>query len=312
MKKQNILGIFLLFITAIIWGASFVTSVKGLEILPPYVFNAYRYFFSFLFILCVALVFDYRSANRRANGADKPATAAGTEWRSALLGGGACGAFLFAASAFQQTGLQHTQATKAAFITTLYIVIVPVICVFLRKKVARVAWLAAAISVVGLYLLSIKEGLRIYPPDGLVFIGAFFWAAHIMSCGYFALKSDPLKLSTVQFLVTALCFVVFALLFEPLPTLDSLRSTLYYIIFSGPIACGIGFTFQIIAQRHTSETLASLILSTESVFAAVTGYFVLSEKLTPRELTGCILIFVAVLMTQIPWDRIAKTRTNFL
>jgi drug/metabolite transporter (DMT)-like permease len=292
MNKKKLLGNSLLFATAFIWGTSFVANVKGLRIMTPYVFNAYRFLLAFLFVLAVTMFYDV---------ATTPFSRIMSAWKNVFRPGFVCGAFLFLASAFQQIGLQNTQAGKAAFITTLYIVIVPFFCVFLGKKIPWSTWIAVSSGIVGLYFLSVNENLNISLPDTLVLIGSFFWAGHIMSCDYFTMKCDPLKMSAAQFGFASIFFILAALLLEEIPPFDIWLQAFPSVFFAGLVACGIGFTLQIIAQRYTAPAIAALILSMESVFAALAGYLLLSERLSTGELSGCILIFCAVIFTQIPF-----------
>lgn len=295
IDQKRWLGTALLCLTSFIWGTSFVASVKGLRILSPYTFNTYRFLLAFLFIFAASLLWDAVRA-RGAGGFGGRAS----EWKAALLPGSACGMFLFVASAFQQVGLQHTQAGKAAFITTLYIVIVPVFCLFAGRKIARTLWVGIAMGVAGLYLLSMTESMTMALPDLLVLIGSFFWAGHILCCDHFALKCDALKMSTVQFGFTCAAFALFAVLFETPPAPGLWRAAFPAAFFAGLVATGIGFTLQIVAQQYTPPTVTSLILSMESVFAAWAGYVFLAEVLTRREFAGCVLIFAAILLAQLP------------
>jgi drug/metabolite transporter (DMT)-like permease len=279
-----------------------VASVKGLRVMTPYVFSAYRFLLAFLFILGVSLLYDMAFIKRCGSDmAVIPFSRIISEWKKVFKAGFVCGAFLFLASAFQQIGLQNTQAGKAAFITTLYIVIVPIFCVFLGQKIPWPAWIAVFLGIVGLYLLSVNGKLSISLPDTLVLIGSFFWAGHIMSCDYFVTKCDPLKISAAQFAFAALFFIITTLLLEKIPHYNLWRQAFPFAFFAGLVASGIGFTLQVIAQRYTAPTVTALILSMESVFAALAAYFLLSEKLSFSELSGCILIFCAIIFTQIPF-----------
>ncbi|MDR3322565.1 MAG: DMT family transporter [Synergistaceae bacterium] len=298
MMNKRLLGNFLLGTTAFIWGTSFVAIVKGLRIMSPYAFSAYRFLLSFLFILGVTLLYDVIKKPGPDAGSDSFWRRA-SDWKKVFKAGLLCGSFLFFATAFQQIGLQNTQAGKAAFITTLYIVIVPIFCIFLGKKIPWTAWIAVFLGVVGLYLLSVNEKMEISLPDTLVLIGSFFWAGHIMACDYFVAKCDPLKMSSAQFGFASLFFILATLLLEKIPSYDLWLQTFPFAFFAGLVASGIGFTLQIFAQRHTAPTSAALILSMESVFAALAGYFFLSERLSAGELSGCLLIFCAIILTQI-------------
>lgn len=307
MDGKRLFGNLLLSMTAFIWGTSFVASVKGLRILPAYAFNTLRFLLAFLFIFFTALIVDF-FRGKKNQGLCASTAFPFTAWKKALSAGFVCGFFLFAASAFQQVGLQNTQAGKAAFITTLYIVIVPFLCLFLGTRIPRPVWFAVVLGVVGLYLLSMTESMTISKPDLLVLIGAFFWAGHIMSCDYFVQGCDPLKMSALQFAFACAFFALFTFLFESPSALKAWCDAFPAAFFAGLIACGVGFTFQIVAQRYTSPTVTALILSLESVFAALAGYLFLAETLSRRELLGCALILAAILLTQIPADMFLRRR----
>lgn len=221
-----------------------------------------------------------------------------------LRGGFACGFIVFFAANFQQVGLVFTTAAKTGFITTLYIVLVPLSGLFLKHKVGLNAWIGVAVATFGLYFLCITEKLTISFGDFVVLIGAGFWAAHILCMDHYAPKVSVPKLICLQFLVSGVLSLAISFFREEITWTSIVQATpalLYVGIFSSAIA----FTFQGLGQKHASPTAASIILSTEAVFGALGGVIVLQEVLSSREWLGCLLMFVAVVITQLP-SRLSK------
>ena len=199
-----------------------------------------------------------------------------------------------------------TTAGKAGFITALYIVIVPLLGVFIKKKIPKITWLCAGIAVVGFYLLCVKEGFSVSAGDLLVLCCAFFFSIHIMVIDYFNGKQvDGVRMSCIQFLVAGLISLVLMLVFEQ-PSLENLWAAKGSILYAGVLSCGVAYTLQILGQRDTEPTTATLILSLESVFAALSGWALLHETLSFKELAGCALVFAAVILAQIPLPVKAK------
>jgi len=296
MLNNKMTGNVLLFFTAFIWGSTFTACVIGLKILPANAFNAFRYMAACLMILALVVGKDIIKNIKYAVGCKSVLL---SEWKESAPGGTLCGIMLFAGSALQQMGLQHSEATKTAFITVLYIVIVPVFSFLTGKRITLKTWIAVVISIVGFYFLTIRDSFNIEIADGLVFAGAFFWAFHILCCDHFVSFHDSLKMSCIQFATAFILSSVCAVFFEKLPSFNQLIQAVVPVIFAGPLAMGVGFTLQMIAQKVTEPSVASLILSAESVFAAIAGYFFLGEVLSQRELLGCVMIFVAILLVQI-------------
>lgn len=290
LNKIKALSNFMLLLAAFIWGTAFAAQILGMEHIGPFTFASFRYFVGTLTLVPVILF---------SGGGEKIFT------RDTLKYGVVCGLVLFAGTSLQQVGLQYTQAGKAGFITTLYVVCVPIFGLFLGKSVRRVEWLAVALSVTGLYLLSVKEGFSIERGDTFVIVGALFWSAHIMCCDSFTKTLDPLKLSCIQFFTSFVLSTVVMFLFEE-PSLTSVRSSWLPIAYVGVLSTGVAFTLQMVGQKHSEPVTASLILSTESIFAALGGYFVLHEVLTTKELFGCVLMFAAVIIAQLPMRRNGK------
>lgn len=302
MDKKKLIGNLMLFTTAFIWGTAFVAQRVGMDHIEPFTFSACRYLLATLVLIPIIHILDKRS--------ETAAKAAGTfrqlsadekkaENKRILLGGGVCGVILFVASSFQQVGLVYTTAGKAGFITALYIVLVPIFGLFLHKKTTWLTWLGVAFATVGLYLLCVKEGFSIAFGDFLVFLCAIFFSWHILACDHFTEYSNPVKLSCVQFAVCFVLATITALIFEH-PNWAGIVECTIPIIYCGIFSAGVGYTLQMVAQKDTDPTVASLLLSLESVFGALGGFVVLHEVLTFKELLGCIIMFAAVILAQIP------------
>lgn len=302
MNKKKLIGNLMLFTTAFIWGTAFVAQRVGMDHIEPFTFSASRYLLATAVLIPIILILDKRS--------EKTARAAGTyrelspeekkaENRSILFGGGICGIILFVASSFQQVGLVYTTAGKAGFITALYIVLVPIFGLLLHKKTTWLVWAGVALSTVGLYLLCVKEDFSIAFGDFLVFVCAIFFSWHILACDHFTAHSNPVKLSCVQFAVCFVLATITAAIFEN-PSWAGIVECTIPIIYCGVFSAGVGYTLQMVAQKDTDPTVASLLLSLESVFGALGGFVILNELLTAKELLGCVVMFAAVVLAQVP------------
>ena len=293
-KKMR--GNLMLLLTALIWGTAFVAQSAGMDHVQPFTYNGIRTLIGGLVLIPVILLFD-----RLKPAESRPST---EEQRvinkNSLLGGVCCGVVLCVASCFQQFGVSMTTAGKAGFITALYIVIVPLMGVFIKKKIPKIIWLCVAIAVAGFYLLCVKEGFSIGTGDLLVLCCAFFFSIHIMVIDHFtAGKVDGVRMSCVQFLVAGIMAIVLMFLFEE-PTLASVWNARVSILYAGVMSCGVAYTLQILGQKDTDPTTATLLMSLESVFAALSGWVLLHESLSLKEIFGCALVFVAVILAQIP------------
>lgn len=281
-------GSILLLITSIIWGSAFVAQVVGMDHIGPFSFNAARNLIASLFLL-ILIPFLNQSGQKKKISSDK----------NLLYGGIACGIILFIASSLQQIGLQYTTASKAGFITTLYIVIVPLFTLFLGKKVGLKLWLCVLIAGIGFYLLTVTDQLTIEKGDLLIFLCAIVFSLHIIVIDYFSPKVDGVKMSCIQFLIVGVINTICMLSFESF-SLESILQAAVPILYTGILSSGIGYTFQIIAQKDTDPTIASLILSLESVFALLAGVWLLSDPVNSKQLWGCALIFAAIVIAQLP------------
>lgn len=287
---QQYKGSVLLLLTAMIWGAALVAQSVSMDLIGPFTFQCARSILGALVLLPVIAVFS-----RDRGGEAKAPVERKTQWIAGLL----CGCIFFAACGLQQCGLVYTTAGKAGFITALYIVLVPVAGVFFRRKVGWNIWTGVVIAVAGLYLLCVTEGFSVGAGDFLVFLSSLAFGAHILVIDHFSPKVDGVKLSCMQFAVNAVLSGVCMLLFEQ-PSMATVLDCWLPIAYAGILSGGLAYTLQIIGQRYTSPTVASLLLSLESVFAVLFGWLLLHEALSPRELTGCVLMFAAIILAQIP------------
>lgn len=294
--SKKLRGNLLLLLTALIWGSAFVAQSAGMDYVQPFTYNGIRTVLGGLVLLPVAvLTRRLRPAAQRPDAAAQKAID-----RASVKAGLICGVFLSIASSFQQYGVSMTTAGKAGFITALYIVIVPLLGVFIKKKIPSVIWGCVAIAVAGFYLLCVKEGFSVSTGDLLVLCCAFFFSLHIMAIDRFtAGPVDGVLMSCVQFLTAGGITLVLMFLFDT-PVWANIWAARWTILYAGVLSCGVGYTLQILGQKDTDPTVATLIMSLESVFAALSGWLILQETLSVRELIGCALVFAAVILAQIP------------
>ncbi len=301
LKAEQLKRSLMLTLTALIWGAAFVAQSVGMDYVGPFTFNSVRSLIGGLVLLPMLPLLD--------RGKNKPKSELQAERKSQqktlLLGGIVCGVLLAAASSLQQIGLIDTTPGKAGFITALYIVIVPLLGVFMKKKPSFLIWISVAAAAAGMYLLCIKEGFSVSRGDLMVMLCALLFSFHILAIDYFSPRVDGVRLSMIQFFVcSALCAVpMFA---AEQPSFQSILTAWLPILYAGALSCGVAYTLQIIGQRNMNPTVASLILSLESVFSALAGWLILGEALSARELTGCALVFAAILLAQLPAPGTAK------
>lgn len=295
MKHQKALGNGMLLITAIIWGTAFVAQRVGMDHIGPITFTAARMALAAVAVGAVALINKHRSVPER----NREKTAA--RRRATVKGGVLCGVFLASATIFQQMGLVTTTAGKAGFITAMYILLVPLLgSVFFQKRNPWPVWAAVLLGVAGMYLLCVTEGLRLTRGDSLVSVSALVFSFHILCCDHFAPRGDPIGISAIQFLTATLVSTVIALIMEE-PSGGQLLSAAVPILYCGLISGGVGYTLQIVAQQFTDPTVASLLMSMESVFAVLAGAVLLKETMSLRELAGSLLMFAAIVLVQLPW-----------
>ena len=297
IKNKKLLGNGLLLFTALIWGTAFVFQRVGMESIEPITFNAARMALAAVAVGMVALL-------TQRNGRDFPENRSVEEQKqykkSTIIGGICCGCFLSLASILQQMGLVYTTAGKAGFITAMYMLLVPIIgFVFFKKKNTWLVWLSVLLGVVGMYFLCMSGEFRLAYGDSLVCICAVFFSCHILCCDHFVQRGNPIWISTIQFATATVISSVVAMIVEE-PNVEKLVSAVIPILYCGVVSGGIGYTLQIVAQKYTDPTIASLLMSMESVFAVVAGAILLRERMSSRELFGCVMMLAAIVLVQIP------------
>ncbi len=291
--KKNIKGELMLILTAVIWGTSFVSQKLGMNYVEPFTFGASRFLLGALVLIPVILIFD-RSNNKNNVKANNDAYSR----KDLITGGILCGSALFLGASFQQIGIVYTTAGKAGFITALYIVLVPLFGLFMKKKISRLVWFGVALATGGLYLLCIKDGFTIQVGDAIVMAGTIFWALQILIVDAYNDKTQGLKLSCAQFITAGILSAVAALIFES-PSIITIIECAGPILYTAIMVVGVAYTLQIIGQKTTDPNIAAIILSMESLFAVISGAIFLKETMTIKEIAGCVLMFAAVIMTQV-------------
>lgn len=283
----------MLLLTALIWGCAFVAQSVGMDYVGPFTFNAVRSLIGAVVLLPVIALMDC------LEGKDKKKAEKKGDTRTLILGGVCCGIALGVASSLQQIGIQYTTVGKAGFITAMYIVIVPLMGVFVGRKVRPVIGLCVVIAVAGLYFLCMKGGFSLGGGDLLVLICAVAFSVHILVIDYFSPLVDGVRMSAIQFLVAGLmCSVPMFLWEQPQPAV--ILSAWAPILYAGVLSCGVAYTLQILGQKGADPVVASLLLSLESVFSVLAGWVILGQALSARELFGCALMFGAIILAQLP------------
>ena len=294
MRRKNAC---MLFLTAFIWGTAFVAQSVGMDYLGPFGFNGIRSLIGGVALLpCIYIL---GKINKRTAGEEGST-------KTLIAGGLCCGLALFAASSMQQTGIQYTTAGKAGFVTAFYTVLVPVHGMFLGKKTGWKVWLAVAMALAGLYFLCITESFSVGRGDIYVFIGSLLFAVHILIIDYFAPRTDGVKMSCIQFFVAGILSMFPMAAFETTTVEGALRSW-GPLLYAGVLSCGVAYTLQIIGQKNMNPTVASLILSLESCISVLAGWVILGERLSVREGLGCVLMFAAIILAQLP-EKMGKNR----
>lgn len=302
IRTKRIGNSLLLLLTAIIWGSAFVAQSVGMEYVEPFTFTFARSMIGGMVL--IPCIFFLRKITSRGCAEECTRKITKVEW----LGGICCGIALFAASNFQQIGITHTTVGKAGFITALYVVIVPILGLFMKKRVSFLIWICVVLSVVGLYLLCMTEdSFSLAYGDLLVLICAVLFSFHILIIDYFSPKGDGVIISCIQFFVCGILSGI-VMLFVENPSMGSLVDAKWSILYAGVLSSGVAYTLQVVAQKGVNPTVASLILCLESVVAVLAGWLILGDKLTSRELTGCIFMFAAIVLAQLPAPKKKKER----
>ncbi|MBO5067507.1 MAG: DMT family transporter [Clostridia bacterium] len=298
----------MLLIAALIWGSTFVAQTTASDTVEPFTFLFSRSFLGFLFLIPVIAFFNYKN-NKNLLKTQTRHTLKPT--KLTLVAGVLCGVALTVASYCQQKGIAlmtDNASGKAGFITALYIVFTPIFGVILKRRIPKIVVVCVPIATFGFYLLCIKSGFFIELGDLLTLVSAFFFTFHILIIDYFMEKgADPIKTSCIQFFCVGIISLVCAFIFEQ-PDLSIIWNAKLEIMYAGFLSSGIAYTLQIIAQKNADPTSATLIMSLESVFAVLSGWLVLGEALSIRELIGCLLVFVAVILAQARFP--TKKKTN--
>ncbi len=302
MKLRNSL---LLFITALVWGVAFVAQDVGMDYLTPYVFNGVRSIIGGLVLLPVIFVKD-RFLGRQA-----------LPWKSGtlLLGGVLCGALLCIGSNLQQWGIKlfddGVNVGKAGFITAMYIIIVPIVSIFLGKKSGFSLWAAVAAALFGLYFLCVpKGGFGIAGADILILTGAFFFSAHILVIDYFSPKVDGVKMACIQFFVCGILSWLAALVTGAEINFSVIMQAWAPVLYAGALSSGVGYTLQIVGQKGLNPTVASLIMSLESCISAIAAWIILGDAMNARQIIGCSVMFFAIVLAQLPQKENKKEKTK--
>lgn len=290
---------FLLFLTAFICGVAFVAQSVGMDYVGPWTFNASRFIIGAVFLIpCIAFLDALKKKEAASSGISSEESAP-KDTKTLLIGGLCCGIAIAVASTLQQYGISMTTVGKAGFITALYIVIVPILGIFLKKKPRLIIWVSVVLALAGLYFLCMTDSLSFSKGDTMVLLCALVFSLHILIIDYFSPKVDGVRMSCIQFFVASIICGIPALILEH-PQFSSLVAAWAPILYAGILSCGVAYTLQIVAQKNYDPTIASLILSLESVFSVLAGWVILHQALSPREILGCVLVFIAIILVQLP------------
>ncbi|WP_277372555.1 DMT family transporter [Pseudomonas sp. AA-38] len=280
----------LMLLTAMIWGSAFVAQRLGMDSIGPFLYTGLRFALACLALLPVLMLLQ-RGKRQRPVALD----------RSTLLGGVSMGLVLALGINLQQVGLLFTSVTNSGFITGLYVIVVPLLGLFIGQRSSLGIWLGASLAVLGMFLLSVGEGFSVAPGDWLQLAGAFVWGIHVLLVSFFASRHDPLRLALIQFVTCALISLLLAAIFET-ATPDGILAAAPAILYGGLLGVAVGFTLQVVAQQHAIASHAAIILSLEAVFAAIAGALLLGEVLALRGYLGCALMFAGMLIAQL-WPK---------
>lgn len=291
MVNRRWRGNLLLFLTALIWGAAFVAQKIGIVAINAFTFSASRFIISGIALLPVIMLNGKKREILSNHNSKK-------DRKILIIGGILCGIFLALATNTQQMGLMYTTAGKSGFITALYIVFVPLLSIFLGKKVSSRVWISVAAAVIGLYLLSVNEGFTVNKGDILVLVCAILFSLHILVIDKYSPQTDCVKMSCIQFFTASVFSAILMFIFEK-PSLAAILSCWAPILYLGIVSGAIGYTLQIIGQKNTDPATASLIMSLETVFAAIMGVLFINESFSAKELAGCALVFGATILSQL-------------
>lgn len=296
MNKFVVRQSLLLFLAAFIWGTAFVAQSMGMDYVGPFTFLASRSVIGALVLVLYLAVRDRKCEKQ------PPAKS-----KTLIIGGVCCGCLMFVASGLQQIGIAYTTVGKSGFVTAMYIVIVPVLGIFLKKKAGIKIWCGVVLAVAGLYCLCMSPGsIAIQKGDVLTFFCAVAFAVHILAIDYFAPQVDAVRMSCIQFVTCAILSGIGMFAVET-PSIEAVLEAWLPILYAGALSSGVAFTLQIIGQRGMNPTVASLIMSMESVISVIAGWAILGQTLLMRELVGCGLMFAAIILVQLP-DKVKSSK----
>lgn len=300
MEKESIwvriVFSFLLIMTAMIWGAAFVAQSVGADHVGAYTFLATRTWLAVIILIPVSVLYDKVCGNENLIQIFKNKDH--TSRHELLIAGSVCGFFIFAGSAAQQIGIAYTTTARSSFITAMYVIFVPVLLMLTGHKTGLKTWIYVALSVAGLYLLCINGKQEIGFGDFITLLCALFFACQIISVGKYVRSIDGMKLTIAQFVMEAVLSTICMLLFEK-PDMGEIIAAAPAIIYAGVLSSAVGYTLQVICQKHIRPSVASVIMCMESVFGALAGWLILGQSLTLREVAGCMIMFAAILLSQI-------------
>jgi len=288
-KKNALRSELLLLIAAIVWGFAFVAQKAGMDSIGPLAYNGIRFLVGSITLLPIVWFYDKKKSN------DSDIKSNNSKlWIAGIISG----LVLFAAATIQQIGIVYTTAGNAGFITSLYVILVPVFALFLKHKIHIQTWLGAIIALAGFYLLSVNEGFTLVLGDALVLLSAVFWAIQVLLASYYASKVSIIKLAAIQFTLTGILSLVLSFFTETYG-LQNIFDAAIPILYGGVMSVGLAFSLQLIAQKNVKPSHAAIILSSESLFAAIGGWILLNEQLSPLEITGAVLILTGIILSQL-------------
>ena len=288
MKPESLRSDLLLLLASLIWGTAFVAQRIGMQNVTPFFFNGIRFLLGALVLIPIIFCRKNNLGGKR----DGFLLGNPFQWQFVVLG-----LLLFGGASLQQVGIVFTTAGKAGFITGLYVILVPVLGVFFHRKTHPTTWLGAIFGITGLYLLSIKQGFSIQKGDFLVLIGAFFWTLHVLAVDKFTKRHRPLHLAFWQFVLCGVLSLLVAMVFEQI-SIRALRGAAVSILYAGLLSVGIAYTLQVVGQKYAHPSHAAIILSLESPFAALAGFIILHEVLSPKEILGAILMVAGMVISE--------------
>jgi drug/metabolite transporter (DMT)-like permease len=290
-------------IATVIWGFAFIWQ-KQAAIIPAFTVGMLRSIFATVFLLAIIPLTDRLTRSERRLFSKKTVLDFN---KHELIGGAVLGVIITVATSFQQYGLEGTDASKAAFITALYVVIVPIISTIFGKRPTLGSVIGVVLAVVGFYFLCITPGVGVEPHDMLVLVCALIFALHIIAVDRLSVNCDGVRMSCIQFAVASILNGILALIFDAPPSKEAFLQALLPLLFLGILSSGVAYTLQIIGQKHIDPTMASITLSLESVFGTIGSAIILHEKLSLREYIGCAIVFAAVLISQIDLKKLIRS-----